>query len=213
MPPAVMPSATTIAEVCPDHVQDRELQGAVEIRYRDSAQVNKVAISAIFTIVSCNDLEPAGNISMASASGWMLSNLTRYWHAVAPGSGQLSHNHVSISWLPLFLEALNAVLYRMAAIKVPSASVVNRSVILSSQVLTTLLRARLFPLDSVTERAICIMLFHFASLTQNPQYIHLNVIERFSPYHCDVQEKRSQSGGFGEDLQVRYIPSLKISIT
>ena len=201
MPQAVMPSTTTITEVCSNHAQDRELQGIVGIRFRDSAQVNKVAISAILAIVTCNDLEPAGKNSMASASGWMLSNLTRYWNAVAPGSGQLSHDHVSISWLPLFLEALNAVLYRMAAINNPSA-IVNRSVILSSQVLTTTLRARLFPLDSVTERAICIMLFHFASLTQNPQYIHLNVIECFSPDHCDVQENQSHSGGFGEDLQV-----------
>ena len=191
----------TIAEVCPNHVQDRELQGAVEIRYRDSAQVNKVAISAIFAIVTCNDLEPAGKNLMASASGWMLSNLNRYWHAVAPGSGQLSHNRVSISWLPLLLDALNAVLYRMAAIKVPSA-IVDRSVILSSQILTTLLRARLFPLDSVTERAICIMLFHFASLTQNSQYIHPNFIGRVLPDHCDAQGSRSHSGDFSEDLKV-----------
>ena len=201
MPQAVMPSAMTIAEVCPSHVRDRELQGAVEIRYRDSAQVNKVAISAIFAIVTCNDLEPTGKNLMASASGWMLSNLTRYWHAAPPGSGQPSHNHVSISWLPLFLEALNAVLYRMAAIKVPSA-IVDRSVILSSQVLTTLLRARLFPLDSVMERALCIMLFHFASLTQNSQYIPPNFIGRVLADHCDAQENRSHSGEFSEDLKV-----------
>ena len=191
----------TIAEVCQNQVQDRELQGAVEIRYRDSAQVNKVAISAILAIVTCNDSKPMGKNLIPSASGWMLSNLTRYWKAVAPGSGELSHNHVSISWLPLFLEALNAVLYRMATIKAPSA-IVDRSVILSSQVLTTLLKAHLFPLDSVTERAICIMLFHFASLTQNSQYIHPNFIERVLPDHCDAQESRSHSGEFSADLKV-----------
>ena len=191
----------TIAEVCPNHVQDRELQGAVEIRYRDSAQVNKMAISAILAIVTCNDLEPAGKNLMASASGWMLGNLTRYWHAAAPSSEQLSHNHDSISWLPLFLEGLNTFLYRMAATKVPSA-IVDRSVILSSQVLTSLLRARLFPLDSVTERAICIMLFRFASLIQKSQYIQPNFIGRVFPDHYDAQESRSHSGGFSEDLKV-----------
>lgn len=191
----------TIAEVCPNHVQDRELQGAVEIRYRDNAQVNKMAISAILAIVTCNDLEPAGKNSMASVSGWMLSSLIRYWHAAAPGSGQLSHDHVSISWLPLFLESLNTVMYRMAAIKVPSA-ILDRSVILSSQVLTSLLRARLFPLDSVTERAICIMLFHFASLIEKSQHIHSNLIGRVFPDHNDAQESRSHSGDFSEDLKV-----------
>lgn len=196
-----MPSAATIAEVCPNHLQDRKLQGAVGIRYRDSTQVNKVAISAMCAIVTCNDLGPAGNNSMASASGWMLSNLTRYWHAVAPGSGQLNRNQDSISWLPLFLEALNAVLYRMAATKVPSA-IVNRGVILSSQVLTALLRARLFPLDSVTERAICILLFQFASLTQSSVHLQPNFIERVLPDHCDPQENQSHSGDFGEDLKV-----------
>ena len=191
----------TIAEVCPNHVQDRELQGAVEIRYRDSTQVNKMAISAILAIVTCNDLEPVGKNLMASASGWMLSNLTRYWHAVVPGSGQLSHNHVSISWLPLFLEGLTTVLSPMTAIKVPSA-ILDRSVILSSQVLTTLLRARLFPLDSVTERAICIMLFHFASLVQKSQHIRPNFIGRVLPDHNDAQESRSHSADFSEDLKV-----------
>ena len=196
-----MPSAMTIAEVCPNHVQDRELQGAVEIRYRDSAQINKMAISAIFAIVTCNGLEHTGKNLVASASGWILSNLTRYWHAVAPGSGQPSHDHVSILWLPLFLEALNAVLYRMAAIKVPSA-IVDRSVILSSQVLTTLLGARLVPLNSVTERALCIMLFHFASLTQNSQYIPPNFIGRVLADHSDAQENRGHSDDFSEDLKV-----------
>ena len=201
MPQSVMPSMTTIAEVCPNYVQDRKLQGAVEIRYRDNAQVNKVAISAICAIVTCNNIGPAGKNSMASANGWMLSNLTRYWHTVASGSGKLNHNHDSTSWLPLFLEALNAVLYRMAATEAPSA-IVNRSVILSSQVLTSLLRARLFPLDSVTERAMCIMLFHFASLTQNPQYLQPNLIERVLPDNCDAQENQSHPGEFGEDLKV-----------
>ena len=191
----------TIAEVCPNHVQDRELQGAVEIRYRDSAQVNKMAISAILAIVTCDDLEPAGKNLMASASGWMLGNLTRYWHAAAPSSGQLGHNEVSISWLPLFLECLNTVLYRMAPTKVPPA-IVDRSVILSSQVLTSLLRARLFPLDSVTERAICIMLFHFASLIKKSQHIQPNFIGRVFPDHHDAQESRSHSGDFSEDLKV-----------
>ena len=191
----------TIAEVCPNHVQDRELQGAVEILYQDSAQVNKMAISAILAIVTCNDLEPAGKNLTASASGWMLGNLTRYWHAAAPSGGQLSHDHISISWLPLFLEGLNTVLYRMAATKVPSA-IVDRSVLLSSQVLTSLLRARLFPLDSVTERAICIMLFHFASLIKNSQYIQPKFIGCVFPDHYDAQDSRSHSGDFSEDLKV-----------
>ena len=191
----------TIAEVCPNHVQDRELQGAVEIRHRDSTQVNKMAISAILAIVTCNDLEPAGKNLMASTSGWMLNNLTRYWHAVVPGCGQLSHNHVSIPWLPLFLEGLTTFLSPMTAIKVPSA-ILDRSVILSSQVLTTLLRAHLFPLDSVTERAICIMLFHFASLVQKSQHIHPNFIGRVLPDHNDAQESRSHSADFSEDLKV-----------
>ena len=194
-----MPSATTITEVCPNQLQGRKLQGAVEIRYRDSAQVNKVAISAMCAIFTCNDSGCAGKNSMASASGWMLTNLTRYWNAVTPGSGHLIPNRDSISWLPLFLEALNAVLCRMAANQVPSA-IVNRGVILSSQVLTTLLRARLFPLDSVTERAICILLFQFAALTQNSEY--LNFIERVLPDQCDAQENQSHSGDFGEDLKV-----------
>ena len=196
-----MPSTTTIAEVCPNYVQDRKLQGAVEIRYRNNAQVYKVAISAICAIVTCNDLEPAGTNSMASANGWMLSNLTRYWHAVASGSGKLNDNHDSTLWLPLFLEALNAVLYRMAATKVPSA-IAKRSVILSSHVLTSLLRARLFPLDSVTERAMCIMLFHFTSLTQNPHYLQPNFIEHVLPDNCDAQKLQGQCGEFGEDLKV-----------
>ena len=196
-----MPSTTTIAEVCPNHVQDRKLQGAVEIRYRNNAQVNKVAISAICAIVTCNDLWPAGKNSVASASGWMLGNLTRYWHAVASEIGKLSHNHDSKSWLPLFLEALNAVLFRMAATEAPSA-IVNRSVILSSRVLTSLLRARLFPLDSVTERAMCMMLFHFASLTQTHQYLQPNFIEPVLPDNCDGQKDQSHDGEFGEDLKV-----------
>ena len=173
----------------------------MEIRYRDSTQVNKAAISAMCAIIICNDLGPAGKDSMASASGWMLSNLTRYWHAVRPGSGQLSHNHDSITWLPLFLKALNAVLYRIAASKVPSA-IVNRGVILTSHILTTLLRARLFPLDAVTERAICITLFHFASLTQNSPHLHPNFIEHSLPDHDDAQENHSHSVGFGQDLKV-----------
>ena len=201
MPQAVMPSATTIADVCPNHVQDWKLQGVMEIRYRDSKHVNKVAISAMCAITTCNDFGPAGKDSMAPASGWMLSNLTRYWHAVRPGSGQLIHNHDSITWLPLFLTALNAVLYLMAASKVPSA-LVNRGVILTSQVLTTLLRARLFPLHAVTERAICIMLFHFASLTQNSQRLQPTFIERILPDHDDAQEDHSHSGEFGQDLKV-----------
>ena len=191
----------TIAEVCPNNVQDRELQGAVEIRCQASAQVNKMAITAILAIVTCNDLEPAGKNLMASASGWMLGNLTRYWHAAAPSSGNPSHNHVSISWLPLFLEGLNTVLYRMTATKFPSATV-DRSVILSSQVLTSLLRARLFPLDSVTERAICIMLFHFASLIKKSQHIQPNFIGRVFPDHYDAHESQSHSGDFSEDLKV-----------
>ena len=202
LPQPVVPSAATIAEVCPDHLQYRELQGAVDTRFREIAFANDVTISFLFLVITSADTNAAGmRSSTVTENGWALNSLTRFWHSVTMEGVSLKYNRISHRCLAHFLGALRTFISRMAGFKFPSA-LVTRSAILSSQALSILLNTQLLPLDSTIERELCMILFEFAFLSQKSQPIRQTFLEHIVPTLRGVKEDRSQSSDFGPDLKV-----------
>ena len=197
-----MPSVTTIADVCPDNLQDRELHSSIGIRFRDSLQAKKVTLSALSIIVTSEGLETTEKHSKVSQNGWILSILTRYWHVVASESGRINQSHVSLLFLSQFLEALYMYLSRIGALQTSSA-IVHRTILLCAQVLTAVLIDRQFHLQSAIERSICMVLLHLVPLTQDSQHAPRKFIEQISSEFCESKGNRSRSCEIGEDLQVR----------
>ena len=202
LPQRVVPSAATIAEVCPDYLQYRELQGTVEIWFRDIAFANDVTISFLFLVITSADTSGAGmRSSTVTENGWALNSLTRFWHSVAMEGVSLKYNRISHRCLVHFLDALRTFVSRMAGVNFPSALVI-RSAILSSQALFALLNTQPLPLDSTIERELCMILFEFAFLSQESQPIRQIFLEHIVPTLRGAKEDRSQSSDFGLDLKV-----------
>ena len=202
LPQPVVPSATTIAEVCPDYLQYRELQSAVEIQFRDIAFANDVTMSALFLVIISADANGArSRSSTATENGWALSSLTRFWHTVATEGVPLSSNRISLQCVVLFLNAIRTVVSHMAGSKSRSAFV-TRIMVVSSQALSTLLVTQPPLVDLTIGRQLCMILFELALLSRESRLIHQIFLEHIIPRLRSSKENETHSFDLGQDLEV-----------
>ena len=204
LPQPVVPSATTIAEVCPDHLQYSQVQSAVEIQFRDIAFANDVTMSCLFLVIISADADGArSRSSTATEKGWALSSLTRFWHTVATDGVPLSSNRISLRCVVLFLRAIRTVVSHMAGVKSRSA-LVSRIMILSSQALSTLLVTQPPLVDLTIGRQLCITLFELALLSRESRLSHQNFLEHMIPRLHGAKENQTHSFDLGQDLEVWF---------
>ena len=198
----IVPSTATIAEVCPGYLQYRDLQGAVAIRFRDIAHANNVTMFSLSVIVNDKGVDPTGtNTSTASANGWILSSLTRFWYGVATEDLRVNHKRTSLTCVVLFLDALRTFVSRVAEVKSPSA-LVTRSVLLSTQTLAAFLVAQSPPLEPAIERQLCMTLFEFAFLSRKSGSMRRALREYVIPILYSSKEDQAHFTDFGPDLKV-----------
>ena len=205
IPQCHVPSTVTISGLCLRDLPQDELQDTVRVSLGHRRQVinTSMCLLSLFTIPSPS--RPALTSSfgfLSSEDSWTLNILTRFWQAIASEGAQLGYMGSNLSSVVSFLNRIRLYFAHIFGLNSLSA-VVDRALILSTQIITTFLVREPLPLSSSVEKALCLMMFDLALTDSKSE-------PRFQKYVGDnlstvieVRKDHKRFDVFGQDLQVR----------
>ena len=186
---------------------ENSVPNAIQVQWKTRSQAVSMAACLLASITTTSPTS-RGSLdvkkSLSANFHRVLSDLTRFWHSFCREVTPIGADTARSSTLNLFLSSLRSFCIDIVAGKsFPVISTIaSRFVILLAEVISTVMKTLILPVETSVEAALCLILIEITAAGEKSRIINKGFVEHLLPAILSVKANLARFDGLGLDLQV-----------